>query len=148
MVIDRTITAKSECCYLSLHDMSKAFDTVDRSKLINELQEVINTDELHLITKLMDVKLAARCGQHVSDYFNTDTGVPQGDCMSANEFTFYLSKALEKEVKIDHDYCKPIPTITPQHERNYAIAIPKQHLTLDMESNKSNKSNATIDACK
>ena len=29
-----------------------------------------------------------------SDAFETDTGVPQGDCMSTNLFTFYLAKAL------------------------------------------------------
>ena len=39
----------------------------------------------------------------------TDTGVPQGDCASANEFTFYLAKALLSDNQAyEHDYAKNI----------------------------------------
>ena len=44
-----------------------------------------------------------------SDFFQTDTGVPQGDCASVNEFTFYLAKALLSDNQAyEHDYAKNI----------------------------------------
>ena len=39
----------------------------------------------------------------MSDAFETDTGVPQGDCVSANLFTSYLAKALGSNNHGDHD---------------------------------------------
>ena len=97
LVIDRTITAKDETSYLLLHDMSKAFDSINRKTLINDLKTVIQPDELHLVYKMIQVELAARVGNHISDYFKTDIGAPQGDCLSANEFTFYLAKTMNDE---------------------------------------------------
>ena len=97
MIIDRTITAKEETSYLLLHDMSKAFDSINRKTLINDLKTVIQPDELHLVNQMIQVELAARVGNHISEYFKTDTGAPQGDCLSANEFTFYLAKTLSEE---------------------------------------------------
>ena len=44
----------------------------------------------------------------MSDAFETDTGVPQGDCVSANLFTFYLAKALDSSKHDDHDYISTI----------------------------------------
>ena len=43
---------------------------------------------------MINVYISVKCGKYNSDFFQTDTGVPQGDCASANEFTFYLAKAL------------------------------------------------------
>ena len=51
-----------------------------------------------------------------ANFFKTDTGVPQGDCASTNEFTFYLAKALQNDKNYEHDYTKTItiPTV-PSH---------------------------------
>ena len=83
--------------------MSKAFDTINRKTLITELQKVLNKDEIHLFTKLLHVKLAIKCGNQIGEFFDTDTGGPQGDCSSAKNFTFYLSKTLEKEVEEEEE---------------------------------------------
>ena len=56
--------------------MSIAFDTVNRTTLLEDLKQILEHNELHLI------KI-------------TDIGVPKGDGLSANEFTLYLSKALK-----------------------------------------------------
>ena len=45
---------------------------------------------------MLNVNLRVRCGSEYSESFQTDTGGPQGDSSSANEFTFYLAKALCK----------------------------------------------------
>ena len=135
-IIDRTITSKAESAYLALHDMSKAFDSINRNILINDLTSVIDKDELHLVKKLMEVELAANSGNHLSEYFTTDTGVPQRDCMSANEFTFYLAKTINKRIHIDHNYFKNVNSSEipkPMQEHCYCQIPLKQHLTLNLE---------------
>ena len=84
-----------------LLDMSQAFDSIQRNTLIEDLKNVLNQDELHLIRILLDVKIAVKCGNCKSRLFSTDRGAPQGDCASASEFTFYLAKSLETTIAND-----------------------------------------------
>ena len=100
--------------HLLMLDMSKAFDTVNREILMKELSKVIKHDELHLINIMINTKIQVRCGNTKSEIFTTDTGVPQGDGLSANEFTFYLSKALYNLKHEDHNY-NPKIFKTPAH---------------------------------
>ena len=69
----------------------------------------------------------------MSDAFETDTGVPQGDCVSANLFTFYLAKALGSNKHDDHDYSstivKPPAHITNDHQYAYI----NDEINLNME---------------
>ena len=87
--------------------MSKAFDTVKRNTLITDLENILHKDELHIIKLLIeDINLIVRCGNTYGATFNTNTGVPQGDCLSPIFFILYLAKAInEKDL-----YQKPIPT--------------------------------------
>ena len=41
-----------------LLDMSQAFDSIQRNTLLEDLKNVLNQDELHLIRMLLDVKIA------------------------------------------------------------------------------------------
>ena len=70
--------------------MSKAFDSIQRNTLIEDLKNVLNQDELHLIRILLDVKIAAKYGNYKRRFFRTDKGAPQGDCASASETVNYL----------------------------------------------------------
>ena len=117
LVAERTITSSSEVVYLTLHDMSKAFDTIDRNALIHDLSDVVEKDELNIIKLLLGVKLTVKCGNSTSETFVTDTGAPQGDCMSANEFTYYLSKTLYGNEEVN------IPT----------VSTPSNHFTMNLE---------------
>ena len=74
-------------------DISKAFDTVNRSTLMQELAKVLNPDELQIINVLTNNQLKIRCGNENSDAFETDTGVPQGDCVSAKPLYILFSKS-------------------------------------------------------
>ena len=63
---------------------------------------------------MLGVKLTVRCGKEDREFFDTDTGVPQGNGYCANEFTFYLAQALSDEdqdqrIEIEHNYAKVIP---------------------------------------
>ena len=92
LIIERTISSTDETVCLLLLDMSKSFDSIQRNTLIEDLKNVLNYDELHLILILFDVKIAAQCGNYKSRFFSTDAGAPQADWASASEFTFYLAK--------------------------------------------------------
>ena len=112
LIIERTITSKNETFYLPMYDMSKAFDSINRTTLIQDLN-VIDKDELHFMKMLLDVNLAVKCNNHIGgggEFFHTDQRTPQGDWASATEFIFYLARSLQfKEQPISmqvHNYCK------------------------------------------
>ena len=71
-------------------DMSKAFDTINRVKLMNIMKEytfTTNCDLLELLTTL-----SMKIGQK----FSTNRGVPQCDGLSPKLFTFYVDHALRR----------------------------------------------------
>lgn len=86
-------------------DMSKAFDTVNRQKLVTFLSEVIDSKgDINVIKFLMsNTTLAVKTGKSTSSSFETNMGVPQGDCLSPKLFTFYLDRAL-KHLPVEQDY--------------------------------------------
>ena len=120
VLVEKAITSANYAIHMLMFDMSKAFTTVNRSMLMQELAKVLDPDELHIINVLTDTQLKIRCGNEKSDTFETDAGVPQGDCVSANLFLFYLAKALDSNKHDDHDYCstiaKPPAHITNDHQ--------------------------------
>ena len=123
VLVEKVITSANYPIHLLMLDMSKAFNTVNRSTLVQELTKVLNPNEIHIINVLTNTQLKIRCGKEKCDAFETDTGVPQGDCMSANLFTFYFSKAVGSKKHDDHDYCstivKPPAHITNDHQYAY-----------------------------
>ena len=64
LMMERKISSTGETLYLLLLDMSKAFDSTQRNTLIEDLKNVLNHDELHLIRILLDVKIAAKFGNY------------------------------------------------------------------------------------
>ena len=129
LIIETTISSTDETVYLLLLDMSKAFDSMQRNTLIEDLKNVLNQDELHLIGILLDVKVAAKCGNYKSRFFSTDTGAPQGDCASASEFTFYLAKSFEMTIVND------TPSLEEHNNRqsNYPIVSPNYQIDTDQQ---------------
>ena len=102
------------------------------------LKKILQNDELHLVKTLLNVELSVKCESFTSKYFKTDTGAPQGDCASANEFTFYLAKSLENKIQnYEHDYAK-IKSIEPTpsqylEEHSYYKPQHKKHITINQE---------------
>ena len=109
--------------------MSKAFNSIQRNTLIEELKNVLNQDELHLIRILLDVKIAAKCGNYKSLFFSMNTGVPQGVCASASEFTFYLAKSLEATI------ANETPSLEEHNntQNNYPIVSPNYQIDIDQQ---------------
>ena len=77
-------------------DMSKAFETIRRTKVLEVLQQAnCNEDELRLVRLLLANTNLKVCVKKVySDEFQTSIGSPQGESLSPVLFTCYLAAAL------------------------------------------------------
>ena len=108
LLAEKAITTPNYHLHITLMDMSKAFDTVQRNTLLKDLRQILTPAELHIIKILIqDIKLKVRIGKETSDDFTTKMGVPQGDCLSPILFTLYLAKALKEtntSQNRDHTY--------------------------------------------
>ena len=98
LLIEKAITSSDYNVYILLLDMSKAFDTVNRRILMEELQKVLQPDEIYLLSVLTNRPLLSIYldGQR-GEGFNTYVGICQGDCLSAVLFIFYLACALQEK---------------------------------------------------
>lgn len=82
-------------------DLSKAFDSVDRGKLLGVLRdnEIADTDELQMIEILLEcIQLRVRVGGQYGEIFESWRGILQGDGLSPVLFAIYLEAVL-REVK-------------------------------------------------
>ena len=76
-------------------DLSRAFDTVNRDKLLSILTSLLDSDSVRIIRFLLaDTTLTVRLGTAQSDPFPTTLGTPQGDALSPILFVIYLEAAL------------------------------------------------------
>ena len=101
-------------------DISKAFDNVDRNKLIDILRSrKIPEENITLIKKLLtNTILELKVGKKLEDKFQTNKGVPQGDGLSPRLFTVYLDEAIRESDEIVHANCHDYhrkETATPLH---------------------------------
>ena len=119
--------------------MSKAFDSINSNQLIEDLRNTIKTDELHIISTLLNVSLPVRCENTLSKVLETDTGAPQGDCASALQFTYSFAKMLEparSNQLADHPYVEQnVRSSIPDHitEHNYCVITQKDQINIDIE---------------
>ena len=105
-------------------DMSKAFDTVGRKKLLAILRGIGTPEsEIHIIAVLLsNTTFHITMGKKFGEQFVVNIGVPQGDSLSPKLFTSYPNHALETLehrraiVTEEHDY-----TSVAMNEHDYAI---------------------------
>lgn len=77
-------------------DVSSAFDTLDREILLRYLQNVLPSDELHMVKTLLEaMKLSVQVGNKMGKPFDTTVGTPQEESRSPTLFTLYLTKPWE-----------------------------------------------------
>ena len=77
--------------------MSRAFDTIDRGKLIGILKTIpnITCDEIRLITVLLaNTTLQVQFNGILTSPFSSNIGSPQGDALSPILFAIYLEAAI------------------------------------------------------
>ena len=116
LLAEKAITSNNYASNIILMGMSKAFDKVDRRKLLDDLRNILENDELHLIKMLInDMELSVKCGNTIGERFQTNQGVPQGDCSSPIMFILYLAKSMDHNSHLlDHTYSKPKHLSTPE----------------------------------
>ena len=127
--------------------MSKAFDTVNRHKLFEILEEIMTPDELHIMSILTNLpKIKVKINQTTSTEFITQVGIMQGDCLSAILFILYLSESLKNETKNidisssilikpkyadDITYATTSKTISKYIKRTTPISLKKSELMIN-----------------
>ena len=79
-------------------DMSAAFDTIRRDRLLDILNNILEEDEVRIIRFLLsDTKINIRVdGATIEKPFTTNVGTPQGDGLSPVLFIIYLEHALRE----------------------------------------------------
>ncbi len=103
-------------------DMSRAFDTIKRSKTLDVLHQAgCNDDELRLVRLLLaDTRLKVRVKMAHSAEFETTIGSPQGDGLSPVLFTCYLAAALSSVRESSTRPNPPISSLGMPLEMEYA----------------------------
>ena len=113
--------------YITGIDMSSAFDTINRQKLMNELSTFIDEDECRIIRTLLsnttiNIQLEDCKGEEIS----TNIGSPQGDGISGTFFNIAFEKSLR-------NLRERMNTLRPEIEHSYSIQInpPKELIYAD-----------------
>ena len=78
------------------NDISRAFDTVDRHRLLHVVNEVTNsTDAICMVQVLLtQTTLQVHIGKVEAPAFETNFGTPQGDSLSPIFFNCYYEAAM------------------------------------------------------
>lgn len=125
---------------MALLDMSRAFDTVYRDKLMDVLQVALGSKKTKAITLLFgNTQAKVKINQTLSNKFNVDTGVFQGDGLSPSLFTAYLEAAL-----------RHIPQVSewgvPFHALQYADDVSFIHRSPRALHDRYNKQRNTLES--
>lgn len=84
-----------EAFYIMGIDLSKAFDCLDRDKLMSVISSIVSEDQRRIINYLLsETTLSARIQDQVGPKFRTTIGTPQGDGLSPILFVTYLEGAM------------------------------------------------------
>jgi hypothetical protein len=123
--------------HLLLLDMSKAFDSIDRSMLLQDLESIAYPDEIHLIYILLNqIDLQVRCNRVLSSTFPSTKGVPQGDSLSPILFIIYLASSLSQgkpHLLEDHTYTTTYRHAIPPHLTDHTYNKPPHHININMQ---------------
>ena len=78
-------------------DMSSAFDTIERGKLMQELETLLHELEQRMCRLLLsNTTISIRFGNHDLETVETNIGSPQGDAISGTFFNIEFENALRK----------------------------------------------------
>ena len=95
----RWIIAKAQeeniTIYMTGIDMSSAFDTISRNKLLEITNEILDDDEMRILRILLsETTLEVRVNGASTTAFESNIGSPQGDSISGPLFTTFFENAL------------------------------------------------------
>ena len=77
VLIEKALTESNYEINVLLLDMSKAFDSVERKILLDDLRNLVGPDELHILRILIEeVVIQIRNNKTVGEAFKTNIGIP------------------------------------------------------------------------
>ena len=77
-------------------DMCKAFDSIDRTALLSQLEEAVTESEMYMMNILInEVIFNAQYGMERGADILTNNRACQGDCLSVIFLIIYLAKAIK-----------------------------------------------------
>ena len=120
LMAEKAITSSNYTVMLLMMDMSKAFDSIHRALILEDLRSILLPEELHMI-KLM------------GNPFNTNIGTPQEDCLRPILFTLKCRNSRTPTEIADHNYGADEtqrPMITPTHLGDHNYIKPRSFGTL------------------
>ena len=131
LLAEKAVTSSNYEINLLMLDMSKAFDTIQRGVLFDDLKEILENDELHLVHLLLDnVQIAVKLENKIGDQFESKIGSPQGDAASALFFVIYLATTL----KIANKKLVENNLLSPEHLRDHSyVSNDELSFTLDQQ---------------
>ena len=92
-----TVQNKQWSFYAMCIDMSRAFDTISRTKILSVMEGITDADCSRLIRVLLsDTTARVRVDGAFSETFTLSKGTPQGDSLSPILFTCYLEACLQE----------------------------------------------------
>ena len=95
-------------------DMSSAFDTIKRGRLIEIIRTFLEDDDVRMIRYLLsNTTLEVKINGAKSKSFISNIGSPQGDGLSGKLYTIYFENAI-KEVRIMLDETEKLPQMLPE----------------------------------
>ena len=96
VLVEKAISSIGYETNLLILDMSKAFDTLKRDIIIEDLRKVLNKDEIQLVALLLEnVELCVKLENQLGSALKTNIESPQGDGASALFFIQYLAERLK-----------------------------------------------------
>ena len=125
-------------------DLSSAFDTIDRQKLLQIVESLIDEDEMRMLKCLLSrTELELKMPDAKTEPFPSNVGSPQGDGISGPIFNVYFEAALREfrhsfntatpQPYAEHQYTQPQLTVhTPlDHPYTANIQCPEELIYAD-----------------
>ena len=141
ILAEKAMTSEDYHAHILLMDMSKAFDTVNRKTLLDDLKRILNPDELHLVKILIDkVKLAVRVGKTTGNLFETNIGVPPS-------LTYPLHPIPRQSTRVCASTSRSSVHETIAPRRQYTIRSPRARLRHHQRANSSIPTRITVHPC-
>ena len=105
-LVRRTLKRKKKlyCCFI---DYQKAFDFIDRSSLWSKLIKQGITGNIFSVIRSLysQIKVCVKHNGQLTDYFNSTSGLLQGEVMSPILFSFYVN---DFEMHFLHENCPSV----------------------------------------
>ena len=122
---EKAMTSQEYATQILLMDMTKVFDTINKTTLMEAQGMKLLYDELHLMILIIhNVEIYIKIGHQLGDPILTTNGIQYGDFLSAILFIFCFARALQHHSNLKyHNNSRPTHLEEPTLFVKYHIYI-------------------------